>query len=195
MVILDEADRMLDMGFVDDIKTILREVPDERQTVFFSATIPRPIQELIKTFTRNPVNVRVEAEAMTVPAIEQIYYEVDRRSKLEVLCRLHRPRGCEAGDHFLRDQDDGGRTDGAPDRARLQRGQAARRHDAGDAGAGDGEVPQARDRDSGRDRCGGARARCGRHRGGVQLRPAARRRRLRPSDRPHGTRGAKAARR
>jgi ATP-dependent RNA helicase DeaD len=88
MVILDEADRMLDMGFVDDIKTILREVPDERQTVFFSATIPRPIQELIRTFTRNPVNVRVEAEAMTVPAIEQVYYEVDRRSKLEVLCRL-----------------------------------------------------------------------------------------------------------
>ena len=88
MVILDEADRMLDMGFVDDIKTILRDVPDERQTVFFSATIPRPIAELIKRFTRNPVNVRVEAEALTVPAIEQVYYEVDRRSKLEVLCRL-----------------------------------------------------------------------------------------------------------
>lgn len=88
MIILDEADRMLDMGFVDDIKTILREVPNERQTVFFSATIPRPIQELIKKFTRNPVNVRMEAEAMTVPAIEQVYYEVDRRSKLEVLCRL-----------------------------------------------------------------------------------------------------------
>ncbi len=88
MVILDEADRMLDMGFVDDIKTILRQVPETRQTVFFSATIPRPIQQLIQTFTRNPVNVRVEAEAMTVPAIEQVYYEVDRRSKLEVLCRL-----------------------------------------------------------------------------------------------------------
>ena len=88
MVILDEADRMLDMGFVDDIKTILRQAPEKRQTVFFSATIPRPIQQLIQTFTHNPVNVRVEAEAMTVPAIEQVYYEVDRRSKLEVLCRL-----------------------------------------------------------------------------------------------------------
>ncbi len=88
MVVLDEADRMLDMGFVDDIKTILRGVPETRQTVFFSATMPRPIQELIRTFTREPVNVRVEAEAMTVPAIEQVYYEVDRRSKLEVLCRL-----------------------------------------------------------------------------------------------------------
>ncbi|HEV2805567.1 MAG TPA: DEAD/DEAH box helicase [Chthoniobacterales bacterium] len=88
MVILDEADRMLDMGFVDDIKTILRQAPEKRQTVFFSATIPRPIQNLIQTFTRKPVNVRVQAEAMTVPAIEQVYYEVDRRSKLEVLCRL-----------------------------------------------------------------------------------------------------------
>jgi ATP-dependent RNA helicase DeaD len=88
MVILDEADRMLDMGFVDDIKTILRQVPEKRQTVFFSATIPRPIQQLIQTFTRDPVNVRLEAEAITVPAIEQVYYEVDRRSKLEVLCRL-----------------------------------------------------------------------------------------------------------
>jgi ATP-dependent RNA helicase DeaD len=88
MVILDEADRMLDMGFVDDIKTILRQAPEKRQTVFFSATIPRPIQNLIQTFTREPVNVRVEAEAMTVPAIDQVYYEVDRRSKLEVLCRL-----------------------------------------------------------------------------------------------------------
>lgn len=88
MVILDEADRMLDMGFVDDIKTILRETPNERQTVFFSATIPRPIQELIKTFTRAPVNVRMEAQALTVPEIEQVYYEVDRRFKLEVLCRV-----------------------------------------------------------------------------------------------------------
>ncbi len=88
MVILDEADRMLDMGFLDDIKKILSHAPPERQTVLFSATIPRPIQELIKTFTRNPVNVRIESQALTVPAIEQTYYEVDRRSKLEVLCRL-----------------------------------------------------------------------------------------------------------
>jgi ATP-dependent RNA helicase DeaD len=88
MVILDEADRMLDMGFLDDIKKILSHAPAERQTVLFSATIPRPIQELIKTFTRNPVNVRIESHEMTVPAIDQTYYEVDRRSKLEVLCRL-----------------------------------------------------------------------------------------------------------
>jgi ATP-dependent RNA helicase DeaD len=88
MVILDEADRMLDMGFLDDIKKILSHAPATRQTVLFSATIPRPIQELIKTFTRDPVNIRIESQALTVPAIDQTYYEVDRRSKLEVLCRL-----------------------------------------------------------------------------------------------------------
>jgi ATP-dependent RNA helicase DeaD len=88
MVILDEADRMLDMGFVDDIRLVLKQAPVERQTVFFSATLPRPIQELIKTFTKNPVNVTVETQALTMPAIEQVYYEVDRRSKLDVLCRL-----------------------------------------------------------------------------------------------------------
>ncbi len=88
MIILDEADRMLDMGFLDDIKTILTHTPKERQTVLFSATLPRPILELIKTFTRNAVNIRIESQALTVPAIEQVYYEVDRRNKLEVLCRL-----------------------------------------------------------------------------------------------------------
>jgi len=88
MVILDEADRMLDMGFLDDIRTILKQAPTERQTVFFSATMPRPIQELIKTFARKPVNVTIEAQALTMPAIDQVYYEVDRRSKLDVLCRL-----------------------------------------------------------------------------------------------------------
>ena len=96
-------------------------VPNERQTVFFSATIPRPIAQLIKTFTREPVNVRVDAEALTVPTIEQVYYEVDRRSKLEVLCRLIDLRGREARDHFLRDEDDGRRADRTSQRARLQR--------------------------------------------------------------------------
>jgi ATP-dependent RNA helicase DeaD len=88
MVILDEADRMLDMGFLDDIKKVLSHAPPERQTVLFSATVPRPIQELIRTFTRDAVTVRIESQALTVPAIDQVYYEVDRRSKLEALCRI-----------------------------------------------------------------------------------------------------------
>jgi ATP-dependent RNA helicase DeaD len=88
MAILDEADVMLDMGFRDDIEFILQSVPAERQTVFFSATMPRPIQELIKKYARDPKNVRIEQKAMTVPTVEQVYYEVDRRFKIELLTRL-----------------------------------------------------------------------------------------------------------
>ena len=87
-VVLDEADRMLDMGFRDDIEKILSQAPPERQTVLFSATVPPPIQDIIRRFTKDPAQVRIQSQALTVPAIEQVYYEVDRRSKLEVLCRL-----------------------------------------------------------------------------------------------------------
>jgi len=80
IAILDEADRMLDMGFSEDIEKILSQAPPERQTVLFSATLPQGIQRLIKHHTRNPVNIRIEDQALTVPAIEQSYYEVDRRS-------------------------------------------------------------------------------------------------------------------
>ena len=88
MVILDEVDVMLNMGFRDDIETILQATPKERQTVFFSATIPRPIQQLIEKYVRNPQQVRIEQKAMTVPTVEQCYYEVDRRFKIELLTRL-----------------------------------------------------------------------------------------------------------
>jgi ATP-dependent RNA helicase DeaD len=88
MAILDEADVMLDMGFRDDIEVILQAAPKERQTVFFSATMPRPIQELIQKYSRDPQTVRIEQKEMTVPTVEQVYYEVDRRYKIELLTRL-----------------------------------------------------------------------------------------------------------
>jgi ATP-dependent RNA helicase DeaD len=88
VVILDEADVMLNMGFRDDIETILKDAPKERQTVFFSATMPRPIRDLIERYARNPENVKVEQKEMTVPTVEQVYYEVDRRFKIELLTRL-----------------------------------------------------------------------------------------------------------
>ncbi len=88
LVILDEADVMLNMGFRDDIETILKDAPKERQTVFFSATMPRPIRDLIERYARHPENVKVEQKAMTVPTVEQVYYEVDRRFKIELLTRL-----------------------------------------------------------------------------------------------------------
>jgi ATP-dependent RNA helicase DeaD len=88
MVILDEADVMLNMGFRDDIETILKDAPKDRQTVFFSATMPRPIRDLIEKYSRDPENVKIEQKEMTVPTVEQIYYEVDRRYKMDLLTRL-----------------------------------------------------------------------------------------------------------
>jgi ATP-dependent RNA helicase DeaD len=88
IVILDEVDVMLNMGFRDDIEHILQATPKERQTVFFSATIPRPIQQLIEKYSRDPRQVRIEQKALTVPTVEQVYYEVDRRFKVDLLTRL-----------------------------------------------------------------------------------------------------------
>ncbi len=88
MVVLDEGDRMLDMGFREDIEKILEATHEERQTVIFSATLPPAIKGIIKQFTKDPVHIKIEATSITMPAIEQSYVEVDYRSKTEVLCRL-----------------------------------------------------------------------------------------------------------
>lgn len=88
MVVLDEADVMLDMGFREDIEFILQGVPPTRQTVFFSATMPSAIQDLIQRFSREPQNVRIQQKTATVSTVEQVYYEVDRRFKIELLTRL-----------------------------------------------------------------------------------------------------------
>ncbi|HEX3717219.1 MAG TPA: DEAD/DEAH box helicase [Verrucomicrobiae bacterium] len=88
MVILDEVDVMLNMGFRDDMETILKGTPPARQTVFFSATVAKPIRELIEKFSRNPESVKIEQKAMTVPTVEQVYYEVDRSYKIDLLTRL-----------------------------------------------------------------------------------------------------------
>ena len=88
LVILDEADRMLDMGFREDIEKILSSVPEQRQLLFFSATMPKAIQDLIKRYSRDPAWIKIESSAQNAPQVEQVYFEVDRRSKVEALTRL-----------------------------------------------------------------------------------------------------------
>lgn len=88
-VVLDEADEMLNMGFREDIETILEYIPEEgRQTVLFSATMPKPILDITKKYQRDAVTIRVVKKELTVPNIEQYYYDVKRKDKTEVLARL-----------------------------------------------------------------------------------------------------------
>jgi ATP-dependent RNA helicase DeaD len=88
MIILDEADEMLNMGFREDIDTILKEAPSERQTILFSATMPKEILDLTKQYQKNPVHVKVAHKALTVPSVEQYYLMVNGSSKFEVLARI-----------------------------------------------------------------------------------------------------------
>ncbi|NNU91295.1 MULTISPECIES: DEAD/DEAH box helicase [Anoxybacillus] len=87
-VVLDEADEMLNMGFVEDIEAILSHVPTERQTLLFSATMPEPIRRIAERFMNNPELVRVKAKEMTVPNIEQYYIEIQEKKKFDTLTRL-----------------------------------------------------------------------------------------------------------
>ena len=88
MVMLDEADEMLDMGFREDMETILTETPEDRQTVMFSATMPKAIMDIARNFQKDARIIKVVRKELTVSNIEQFYYEVRPKNKTEVLCRL-----------------------------------------------------------------------------------------------------------
>jgi ATP-dependent RNA helicase DeaD len=87
-LVLDEADEMLDMGFEEEVEAILAELPARHQTALFSATIPARIQRLAQRYLTDPVRVTIEAERLTVPQVQQVYYEVPERNKLEALTRI-----------------------------------------------------------------------------------------------------------
>lgn len=87
-IVLDEADEMLNMGFREDIETVLEYIPEERQTMLFSATMPKPILEITKKYQKDAITIKVVKKELTVPNIEQYYYDVKRKDKVEVLSRL-----------------------------------------------------------------------------------------------------------
>ncbi|WP_162418569.1 DEAD/DEAH box helicase [Cyclobacterium roseum] len=88
VIVLDEADEMLDMGFREDIETILSSMPNERQTVFFSATMPKPILELTRKYQTDPEIIKVLRKELTVENISQVYYEVRSGLKTDLISRL-----------------------------------------------------------------------------------------------------------
>ncbi len=87
-LVLDEADEMLNMGFIDDINAILENVPAERQTLLFSATMPPAIRKIAETFMRDPEIVKIKAKELTMENIEQFFVKAQEREKFDVLTRL-----------------------------------------------------------------------------------------------------------
>nr|WP_295925419.1 DEAD/DEAH box helicase [uncultured Dyadobacter sp.] len=88
MMVLDEADEMLDMGFREDIESILADMPEDRQTILFSATMSKPIMSITKRFLNDPTLIKVVRNELTNQNIEQVYFEVKPQAKVEVMTRL-----------------------------------------------------------------------------------------------------------
>ncbi|MBX9853704.1 MAG: DEAD/DEAH box helicase [Cytophagaceae bacterium] len=88
MAVLDEADEMLNMGFREDIENILERMPDEKQTVFFSATMPKAILDMVHRYQKSPKLVKVTNNELTNASIEQVYFEVENALKLKLVSRL-----------------------------------------------------------------------------------------------------------
>ncbi|MCX6694910.1 MAG: DEAD/DEAH box helicase [Candidatus Altiarchaeota archaeon] len=86
--VLDEGDRMLDMGFIDDIRRIVAHLPHDRQTMMFSATIPEDIKGLAQSITRNPEFISVSSDTMTVDEVDQCYYEVPKTEKFDAFVEV-----------------------------------------------------------------------------------------------------------
>ncbi|NQY27132.1 MAG: DEAD/DEAH box helicase [Piscirickettsiaceae bacterium] len=101
-LVLDEADEMLRMGFIDDVETILKETPDNRQVALFSATMPGPIHRVATRYLKDPVEIRIKSKTTTMETINQRYWQVTGMHKLEALTRILEVEEFEAMIIFVR---------------------------------------------------------------------------------------------
>ncbi len=186
-VVLDEADEMLDLGFLPDVETLLSKTPETRQTMLFSATMPSAIVTLARRHMRHPMNIRAESsyENATVPATAQFIYLAHDLDKPEIIGRVLQAEDADKIIVFTRTKRAGPAGRRRPRRARLQRQRPARRHGPGGTREGTDEVPRGQAAAAGRHRRRRARhrrpGRLPRH----QLLLPRGRQDLHPPDRPH----------
>ena len=141
--VLDEADEMLDMGFIEDIEWILEQVPAERQTALFSATMPPRIADLAARYMRDPQRITVAGKQMTVPRDPaDVYYEVPRARKVDALTRILDAETPHVGDDLLPHQARRRRAGRGADGPRLRGRDAPRRPLPGAARPGHAPLPQ-----------------------------------------------------
>ncbi len=94
--ILDEADRMLDMGFINDVKKVIAKTPSKKQTLLFSATMPPSIEKMSKTILNSPVKIEITPESTTVDSIDQYLYYVDRENKKDLLLHILKDKSIQS---------------------------------------------------------------------------------------------------